>query len=90
MNSELRRLLRKEMEKKNLSIGEIARRLKKPRSQVSRMLSDCSTSSGKGVVPRAWQQLFDELGVTITLRPLTEEEKKERESQPDGCDSHSQ
>lgn len=67
MNDRVRDAVKETMKQRELSQGELARRLSVERPSITRLLSGTS-----GKVPQLWQEVLDELGLELIAVPKQE------------------
>ena len=63
VTNEIRTRVKAELEKQNLTISGLAEEFGVERPQLSRLINR------SGVVPKAWLQLLDRLGLELTVQP---------------------
>lgn len=64
MNEEVREAVKREMERRELSQGELARQLEMERPNLTRLLSGRS-----GKIPKVWQDVLDALDLELVALP---------------------
>ena len=68
VNDQIRKAIKIELVKKGLSQIEISEKIGVTPQHLSRMLSEGSKSKS-GDLPKAWQNLLDELGLDLIVKP---------------------
>lgn len=64
MNEEVREAVKREMERREMSQGELARQLEMERPNLTRLLSGRS-----GKIPKVWQDVLDALDLELVALP---------------------
>lgn len=67
MNKRVRDAVRQEMEKREMSQGDLAKLISVERPNLTRLLSGRS-----GQVPKMWQEVFDVLGLEVIVVPKSD------------------